>query len=146
MFFCLFLWLHCVSSLCTFVRFLTLCIHTLIHDDDFKVRTTSKKYDLKVPIFPLKVCDFFLSCLLMLSECDGWGVWHVILEKVTYISYKYCHMLKVCENFLLSLFLSVAFLQKATNRYFYYLFNLVAGHTIKREKKISMGFDKTNEN
>ena len=42
MYFRLFVWLHCVFPLCTFVYLLTLCIHTQIPEDDFKVKTTSK--------------------------------------------------------------------------------------------------------
>ena len=41
-FVCSFVWLHCAYPLCTFVCLFTLCIHTLICEDDFKVTTLKR--------------------------------------------------------------------------------------------------------
>ena len=41
-FVCLFVWLHCASPLCTLVCFMTLCIHTLIREDDMKHKTLKR--------------------------------------------------------------------------------------------------------
>ena len=124
-FVCSFVWLHCASPLCTFVSFMTLCIHTIIHEDDFKVKTLKRIWPqganmslksmgffhpipppfqgpvsfaltifLKQDIYQIFI--FFNSPLLCrglssifhvthvkVKHVDGWGIWHVILEKVT---------------------------------------------------------------
>ena len=41
-FVCSFVWLYCASPLCTVVYFMTSCVHTLIHEDDFKVKTLKR--------------------------------------------------------------------------------------------------------